>query len=70
MFQLFYVILCVILLVITLSLALKIHLLHSSFLRISEGLTDILEEGVETNALLTLVSRDRHLCRIDRKSVV
>ena len=64
MFQLFYIILCVILLVITLSLALKIHLLHSSFLRISEGLTDILEEGVETNALLTLVSRDRHLCRM------
>lgn len=64
MFQIVYVVLCVILLVITLSLAVKIYLLHSSFRRISESLTDILEEGVDTNALLTLVSRDRELRRM------
>lgn len=58
------VIFCVVLCVICLLLALKICLLHKGYREIAAGLTDILEKNRDTNALLTVSSRDPGLCRL------
>ncbi|MCM1188756.1 MAG: HAMP domain-containing histidine kinase [bacterium] len=60
----FCVILSVVLCVICAFLALKIRLLHKSYREIAMGLTDILEKNQDTNALLTVSSRDPGLCRL------
>lgn len=60
----FCVILCVILSVICALLAARILLLHKSFREISDILSDVLEKDFDTNALLTVSSRDRDLRRL------
>ncbi|MCM1025643.1 MAG: HAMP domain-containing histidine kinase [Roseburia sp.] len=59
----FYVILCVIFAVISLVLFLKVYFLRKSCREISDGLADILEKDFDTNALLTISSRDRYMRR-------
>lgn len=46
-----------------LALLLKIYFLQKSCREISDGLSDILDKNFDTNALLTISSRDREMCR-------
>ena len=53
---------CVILFVILLILAVRIHLLQKSIREISDSLTDIL--SIDTNSLISISSRNRYICRL------
>lgn len=59
----FCVSLCVIIPLSLAALLLKIHFLRKSCREISDGLSDILDKNFDTNALLTISSRDRDMCR-------
>lgn len=61
-----YVILCVIAVITVVTffaLLLKIHFLRKSCREISEGLADLAAKNYDTNALLTISSRDRRMCQ-------
>lgn len=55
---------CVILAVIIIILSVRFYFFQKSLQEISNGLDEILNRRLDTNALLTVSSRERHLCRL------
>lgn len=56
--------LCVILSVITIILSARLYLFQKSLIEINEGLTEIIGQNIDTNALLTVSSGNRQIRRL------